>query len=248
MRTRAYKVPGGWRIAGRKHYISGGGSADFILLLAVTDPEKRARGGITAFLVDRGTPGFTVTREEKTISSVVKLAELTFEDCVVPDSAVLGEVGGGFTIAMESLTDGRLGVACSCIGAADRLLEMAIDHARNRRTFGEWLADRQAIQWMIADSAVELRAARAMTYDVLRQLERGEDAGTAASMCKLYASEMVGRIADRSVQIHGGMGLVRSYPVERFYRDIRHYRVGEGASEIHRMLIARSLLREDGRR
>jgi acyl-CoA dehydrogenase len=248
MRTRAHQVPGGWRIEGRKHYISGGGGADFILLIAVTDPDKRARGGVTAFLVDRGTPGFTVTREEKTIGSVVKLAELTFEGCFVPDSAVLGRVGGGFAIAMESLTDGRLGVACSCIGAADRLLEMAIDYARNRTTFGEKLAERQAIQWMIADSAVELRAARAMTYDVLRQLERGEEVGTAASMCKLYASEMVGRVADRSLQIHGGMGLVRSYPVERFYRDIRHYRVGEGASEIHRMLIARGLLREEGRR
>ena len=248
MRARAHRVNGGWRLEGRKHYISGGGSADFVLLLAVTDPEKRARGGVTAFLVDRGTNGFTVTREEDTIGSVVKLAELTFEACIVPDSAVLGAVGGGFAIAMESLTDGRLGVACSCIGAADRLLEMAAAHANTRTTFGKKLAERQAIQWMLADSAVELRAARAMTYDVLRQLERGEEVGAAASMCKLYASEMVGRVADRAVQIHGGMGLVRSYPVERFYRDIRHYRVGEGASEIHRMLIARDLLRDAGQR
>lgn len=246
MRTRAHRVEGGWRLEGRKHYISGGGSADFILLLAVTDPEKRARGGVTAFLVDRGAKGFTVAREEETIGSVVKLAELAFEGCFVPDEAVLGVVGGGFGIAMESLTDGRLGVACSCIGAADRLLEMAAEHASSRSTFGKKLAERQAIQWMLADSAVELRAARAMTYDVLRQLERGEEAGAAASMCKLYASEMVGRVADRAVQIHGGMGLVRSYPVERFYRDIRHYRVGEGASEIHRMLIARDLLRARG--
>lgn len=243
MRTRAHRVAGGWRIEGRKHYISGGGSADFILLMAVTDPEKRARGGITAFLVDRGVTGFTVTREEDTIGSVVKLAELTFEDCFVPDSAVLGTAGGGFAIAMELLTDGRLGVACSCIGAADRLLELAAEHARGRTTFGKPLAERQAIQWMLADSAVELRAARAMTYDVLRQLEAGAEAGAAASMCKLYASEMVGRVADRVVQIHGGMGLVRSYPVERFYRDVRHYRVGEGASEVHRMLIAKDVLR-----
>ena len=248
MRTRAHRTNDGWRIEGRKHYISGGGSADFILLLAVTDLEKRARGRVTAFLVDRGTPGFHVTREEETIGSVVKLAELTFEGCTVPDGAVLGEVGGGFAIAMGSLTDGRLGVSCSCIGAADRLLEMAAEHAQSRSTFGKPLAERQSIQWMLADSAVELRAARAMTYDVLRQLDQGIDVGAAASMCKLYASEMVGRVADRVVQIHGGMGLVRSYPVERFYRDIRHYRVGEGASEIHRMLIAKDVLRAAGAR
>ncbi len=244
MRTRAEKIDGGWKINGRKHYISGGGDADFILLLAVTDPEKRARGGITAFLVDRGTPGFTVTREEETISSIIKLAELTFEDCIVPDTAVLGRVGGGFAVAMETLTSGRLGVSCACIGAADRLLEMSVDHARTRTTFGEKLSERQAIQWMLADSAIELRAARALVYDTLRQVEAGNDVGSAASMCKVYCSEMVGRVADRAVQIHGGMGLVRSYPVERFYRDIRHYRVGEGTSEIQRMLIARALFRE----
>jgi acyl-CoA dehydrogenase len=248
IRTRAVRAPGGWRIDGRKHFISGGGSADFIMLMAVTDPEKRARGGITAFLVDRGTPGFTVTREEETIGSIVRLAELTFENCFVPDAAVLGTVGGGFPIAMASLTDGRLGVSCSCIGAADRLLEMAVAHARDRSTFGKPLAERQAIQWMLADSAIELRAARALAYDTLRQVEAGRDVGTAASMCKVFCSEMVGRVADRVVQIHGGMGLVRSWPVERFYRDIRHYRVGEGASEIQRMLIARGLLRDAGGR
>ncbi len=244
MRTRAEKIEDGWKINGRKHYISGGGDADFILLLAVTDPEKRARGGITAFLIDRGTPGFSVTREEETISSIIKLAELTFEDCVVPDEAVLGRVGGGFAVAMETLTSGRLGVSCACIGAADRLLEMSVDHARSRTTFGKKLSERQAIQWMLADSAIELRAARAMVYDTLRQVEAGADVGTAASMCKVYCSEMVGRVADRAVQIHGGMGLVRSYPVERFYRDIRHYRVGEGTSEIQRMLIARGLFKD----
>ncbi len=248
MRTRAVRAEGGWAIDGRKHYISGGAAADVILLMAVTDPQKRARGGITAFLIDRGTPGFTVTREEDTIGSIVKLAELTFENCRVPDGAVLGAVGEGFKIAMGSLTDGRLGVSASCIGAADRLLELAVEHARTRSTFGKPLSERQAIQWMLADSAVELQAARALVYDTLRQVEAGNDVGTGASMCKLFCSEMVGRVADRSVQIHGGMGLVRSYPVERFYRDIRHYRVGEGASEIHRMLIARDLVREGGAR
>jgi acyl-CoA dehydrogenase len=244
IRTRAERTPGGWLINGRKHYISGAHVADVILVMAVTDPVKRARGGISSFLVDRGTPGFTVTRVETTIGSdAIKIAELTFENCFVPDSAVLGEVGKGFAIAMESLVSGRLGVACSCLGAADRLIEMSARHANERKTFGQPLADRQAIQWMLADSATELAMARAFTYETLRRVQAGEETSSATSMCKLYCTEMVGRVADRAVQIHGGMGLVRSYPVERFYRDVRHYRVGEGSSEMHRMLIAREVLR-----
>ena len=133
-------------------------------------------------------------------------------------------------------------MSCSCIGAADRLLEMSVEYAKVRKTFGKALAERQAIQWMLADSAVELSAARALTYDTIRRVEAGEDVRTAPSMCKLYCSEMVGRVADRAVQIHGGMGMVRSYPVERFYRDVRSYRIGEGPSEIQRMIIARDLL------
>ncbi len=243
MRTRAVRCDGGWRLNGRKHWISGAHAADVVLVMAVNDPALRAKGGITAFLVDKGTPGFDVTRVDTTIGSeAIKLAELTFEDCFVPDAAVLGKVGQGFQIAMHSLTNGRLGVATSCLGAADRLLQMSCDHSQARSTFGKPLAERQAIQWMLADSATELAVARAFVYETLRRVDAGEDVGAAASMCKLYASEMVGRVADRAVQIHGGMGLVRQFPVERFYRDVRHYRVGEGASEIHRMLIARELL------
>ena len=244
MRTKAEKRDGGWVLNGRKHYISGAHRADVVMVMAVNDTAKRARGGITAFLIERGTPGFNVTRVDTTIGSeAIKLVELTIDNCFVPDGAVLGEVGQGFRIAMESLTSGRLGVACSCIGAADRLIEMSVAHAKQRVTFGAPLAERQAIQWMLADSAVELSLARAYTYETLRRVEAQAEVGTAASMCKLYCSEMVGRVADRAVQIHGGMGLVRGYPVERFYRDVRHYRVGEGSSEIQRMLIARDLLK-----
>jgi acyl-CoA dehydrogenase len=244
IRTRAERRGDGWVLNGRKHYISGAHRADVVLVMAVNDPEKRARGGITAFLVERGTPGFAVTRVDTTIGSeAIKLAELTFEDCFVPEAAVLGEVGQGFKIAMSSLDSGRLGVSCSCIGTADRLLEMSAEHAKQRSTFGKPLADRQAIQWMLADSATELAAARTLTYETLRRVDAGENVGAATSMVKLYCSEMVGRVADRAVQIHGGMGLVRGFPVERFYRDIRHYRVGEGSSEIQRMLIAREVLR-----
>jgi acyl-CoA dehydrogenase len=244
IRTRAERRPGGWAINGRKHYISGGHNADVLLVIAVTDPEKRARGGISAFLVPRGTPGFTVTRIDQTIGSdVVRLGELTFEDCIVPDDALLGAEGDGFRIAMSSLVNGRLGVASSCIGAADKLLDMSVEHAKSRVTFGKPLAERQAIQWMLADSAVELELGRAYLYETLRRVAAGEDVGSAASMCKLYCTEMAGRVADRAVQIHGGMGLVRSYTVERFFRDLRHYRVGEGSSEVQRMLIARELLK-----
>ena len=244
MRTRAERRDGGWVLNGLKHYISGAHKADVVMVLAVNDAAKRARGGITAFLVERGTPGFEVTRVDTTIGSeAIKLAELSIENCFVPEGAVLGEVGQGFRIAMESLTSGRLGVSCSCIGVADRLIEMSTAYAKERSTFGAPLAERQAIQWMLADSAVELSMARAYTYETLRRVEAKEDVGTAPSMCKLYCSEMVGRVADRAVQIHGGMGLVRGYPVERFYRDVRHYRIGEGSSEIQRMLIARELLR-----
>ena len=244
IRTRATRTADGWTLSGRKHYISGAHRADLILVVALTDPLKRARGGISAFLVDRGTAGLEVTRIDSTIGSeAIKLAELTFENCFVPDSCLLGEIGDGFKVAMSSLASGRLSVACSCLGTADRLLEMSVGYAKSRETFGRPLAERQAIQWMLADSAAELASARALVYEVLRRANAGIATDTDAGRAKLVASERVGRVADRAVQIHGGMGLVRGYPVERFYRDVRHYRVGEGASEIQRMLIARDLLR-----
>lgn len=249
MKTRARRVDGGWVIDGRKHYINGGDVADFIMVMAVTDPEKRGRGGITAFIVEKGTPGYSVTRVDTTMGSrAIKLAELTFDNCRVGDDAVVGEVGQGFKIAMQSLDEGRLAVACSCIGTADRLIELSTSHAMQRVTFGKPLSERQAIQWMLVDSATELEASRALAYATIQDMENGVDVGSRPSMTKLYCSEMVGRVADRAVQIHGGMGIVQGYPVERFYRDIRHYRIGEGSSEIQRMLIARDLFKRAGSR
>jgi acyl-CoA dehydrogenase len=223
---------GGWRINGRKHGISGGHAADVVMVMAVTGPAKRARGGISTFLVERGTPGFEVTRVDTTIgSAAIELGELTFTDCVVPEEALLGAEDASFAIAMGSLVNGRLGVAHACLGTADRLLEMSVAHAKRRVTFGKPLAERQAIRWMLADSEAELQTARAFATR--------RSAASRPAAC----SEMVGRVADRAVQVHGGMGLVRGFPVERFDRDIRHYRVGEGSSEVQRMLIARDLLR-----
>lgn len=244
IRTLAQPCEGGWRIHGVKHYISGAHRAQVIMVIARTDPAKGAKGGITAFLVERGTPGFHVDRVDKTIGSdPIELAELRFDDCFVPHEAVLGQVGQGFSIAMSSLTSGRMGVSSACIGTADRLLELAVEHVKVRSTFGQLLADRQAIQWMLADSATELAHARSLAYDTLRRIDAGQDPGPATSMVKLYCSEMAGRVADRAVQIFGGAGLIRGVPVERFYRDVRHYRVGEGSSEVQRMLIARDLLK-----
>ncbi len=245
IRTRARRVDGGWVLSGTKHYISGAHRAAVVMVIAVTDPALGSRGGITAFLVPQGTPGMIVSRVDRTIGSdAVELAELQFDDCRLADDAVLGDVGQGFAIAMGSLTSGRLSVSCACIGAARRLIEIAADWARQRQTFGRPLADRQAIQWMLADSATELAAARALAYDTLRRVDAGEEPGAQASMVKLYCSEMVGRVADRAVQILGGAGLMRGSPVERMYRDVRHYRVGEGSSEVQRMLIARHVLRD----
>ena len=186
----------------------------------------------------------SIDRVDKTIGSdPIQLSEIRLNECFVPDDAVLGEVGQGFAIAMSSLVSGRMGVSSACIGTADRLIEMAVAHAKTRQTFGKLLAERQAIQWMLADAVVELSLARALAYETLRRIDAGEEVGSAPSMVKLFCSEMVGRVADSAVQIFGGAGLIRGVPVERFYRDVRHYRIGEGASEVQRMLIARELFK-----
>lgn len=243
IRTRAVAARGGFVINGIKNFISLADIADVVLVMAVTDPEKRGRGGITAFLVDRGTPGLAITRVDRTMGSGAwTLAEVTLTDCFVPADAVLGQVGGGFPIAMETLDEGRLSVASICLGAADRLLELATVHAQERRTFGGRLADRQAIQWMLADSATDITATRCMIQATLRAHESGQPVGTAASMCKLFSTEMANRVADRALQIHGASGVLRGSAVERAYRDLRLFRIGEGASEIQRMVIARGLV------
>lgn len=204
IRTRATKKDGGWVLDGQKHYISGGDVADIILVMAVTDPTLGARG-ISAFLVESGTPGFAVTRVETTIGSgAIKLAELTFDSCFVSEGSVIGELGQGFKVAMSSLDEGRLTVSSACLGVADRLIEMCMSQALVRSTFGKPLADRQAIQWMLVDSHVELSLCRALTYQVLQRFDAGEPLGSSASAAKLACSEMVGHVADRAVQVHGG--------------------------------------------
>ncbi|HEV7267189.1 MAG TPA: acyl-CoA dehydrogenase family protein [Falsiroseomonas sp.] len=243
IRTRAHRREGGWALSGTKQYISNADVADLFLVMAVTDPEKRGRGGVTGFLVARDTPGLMVGRVDRTMGTDAwSVAEVMLDQCFVPDEAVLGEVGQGFRLALEALDEGRLSVACICLGTADRMLELSVAHARARRTFGAPLADRQAIQWMIADSAVDIATGRSLLYETIRAQEAGRPIGMMASMCKLHCSEMAGRVADRAVQIHGATGLMRGHPVERAYRDMRLFRIGEGSSEVQRMMIARGML------
>ncbi|MGE0799611.1 MAG: acyl-CoA dehydrogenase family protein [Lautropia sp.] len=243
IRTRAVRRDAGWVITGRKHYISRGDTADFYFVTAVTDKALGPRGGITTFLVDRGTPGLSVPRVDVSMgSSLHRLAEVVFDDCFVPDDAVIGEVGFGFLAAMKTLDDGRLSVASTCLGTAQRLVELMVEHAKERHTFGHPLSDRQGIRWMIADSVTDIELGRALLTASMAKLEAGEPLGVRASICKLHMSEALGRIADRAVQVHGGAGLLRGQVVEQLYRDVRFFRIGEGTSEVQRMLIARSVL------
>jgi acyl-CoA dehydrogenase len=242
--TTAVKRGDSWVINGSKHYITNGPQADIVILFAVTDTEKRARGGFTAFIVEKGMPGFGVAQIQESMGSAPHgQAELYFQDCEVPESNVVGGIGEGFRIAMRVLDLGRINMGAWSLGIADRLLAMSRDHAKERVQFNRPIASFQAIQWMIADMATELEAARWMTYHAAWQMDQGENVQKEAAMSKLFATEMVGRVADWAVQIHGGMGVMHELAVERFYRDVRVMRIFEGTSEVQRMVIAREELR-----
>jgi acyl-CoA dehydrogenase len=244
IQTSATRTEGGWRLNGNKLFITNALNADLFTVIAVNDREKKGRGGMTAFLVERNTPGFQVAQILETMGSKPYVyGELVFEDCFVADETVLGQVGEGFKVAMHTLDEGRLHVAASACGVARRLLEMSVEWSKNRIAFGRPIADNQGIQWMLSDSATELYAAEQMLFNACWRHDRGERVSKEASMCKLFASEMVGRVADRAVQVHGGMGYMRELAVERMYRDVRVMRIYEGTSEIQRIIIARELLK-----
>jgi len=228
---------------GRKHFISDGDYADYAIVMAVTDRSKRARGGITAFLVDKGLPGFTVGREQKMLGQRgVKHCELVFENCRVPATQVLGEVGQGFPLMLKSVSRVRLAqIGARSIGMATRLLEECAEYARQRVQFGKPIVEYQLIQQMLADTATEIFAARTMVLNAAWHVDQGNDARDKISMVKLFASEMVNRVADRAVQIFGGMGVCEDMPIERLFRDARVFRIYDGTSEIHRGRIASSI-------
>jgi acyl-CoA dehydrogenase len=245
VRTAARRSGDHYVLNGTKRYITNAPKAGLFTVMARTDPDKPGGNGVSAFIVEAGSPGLSIGRpEHKMGQQGTQVADVIFEDCIVPADNLIGGVEGqGFKTAMKVLDKGRLGIAAACTGFADRILGESVDYANGRIQFGKPIGDYQLIQAMIADSRTEIFAARAMVLEAARAKDAGEDVGTLASACKLFASEMVGRVADRNVQIHGGAGYVSDYPAERHYRDVRLYRIYEGTSEIQRLKIGRDTLR-----
>ncbi|MGI9424602.1 MAG: acyl-CoA dehydrogenase family protein, partial [Hyphomicrobiaceae bacterium] len=241
IQTRAVRDGDDWIINGSKVYISGADKADFGLVFARTDPTQ-GRNGVTCFIVDTDMPGFHVRRVVHTLRSSHYATELSFEDLRVPNRNILGDVNRGFAIANDRLTRQRIPYAAGCIGVAIKAQEMAIDYAKQRETFGAPLASRQMIQSMIIDNELDIRTSRWLTLEAAHKAERGEPFRTEAAMAKLVASEAGGRVVDRAMQIHGGIGMTKDLPLERWYREMRIRRVGEGPNEVQRLIIARDLL------
>ena len=228
---------------GSKIFITNGGYAGVYIVTAMTDLAAGTRG-ISAFIVEKGAPGFSVgEKEHKMGIKASSTTPLYFSDCRIPKDALLGKEGKGFNIAMAALDGGRIGIAAQALGIAQGALDASIAYAKERVQFGKPLAALQAIQWMIADMATDIDAARLLVYRAAWNKDQGLPYGTAASMAKLFASETSTRVADRAIQIHGGYGYTESYPVERAYRDAKITELYEGTSEVQRMVIAGSLLR-----
>ncbi|MEU5696396.1 acyl-CoA dehydrogenase family protein [Actinosynnema sp. NPDC020468] len=240
IRTSARKDGGDWVVNGEKTFITGGNDADFVMVFAVTDREKGANGGVTCFLVDRD-----MGWRSEPIQTMGQWgpAALVFEDVRVPEANVLGEVGRGFDLAMQWIGQGRYLLPARALGSCERLVEMAVEQARNRVTFGKPIAEYQAIQWMLADSAVEIEALRWLVLHAAWLVDQGADSRQAQSMAKLYGGVKANEIVDRVLQIHGGMGYTRELPIERWYRELRLLRIYEGTDEIQRRTIARNLLK-----
>jgi acyl-CoA dehydrogenase len=249
IRTVAIREGDEYVINGRKHYISNAGWSRFFTVIARTAPLSEPNGRISALLVERDTPGFTVGRRQEMMGlRGAAQHELIFDDCRVPAANLLGEEGAGFRAAKTALAHGRMVVASWSLGAAQRALELGTAYARDRRQFKRPIGTFQGVQWLIADSATELAAARALLEDVAVAIDRGTFRNRDASMVKLFATETAGRVVDRMLQVHGGAGYTKELPLERIYRDLRVQRIIEGTSEVQRMIIGTSLLREAGMR
>jgi acyl-CoA dehydrogenase len=242
IRTTAHLDGDEWVINGEKTFITGGIDADFAMVFAVTDKEKGANGGVTCFLVDRDM-GWTSEPIDIMGEWDRQPAALVFDNVRVPKENVLGEVGQGFALAMQWIGRGRYLLPARALGGCMRLVEMGIDYAKTRETFGKPIAERQAIQWMLADSAVEIEALRWLVLQAAWQVDQGMDSRHAQSMAKLYGGVRANEIVDRILQLHGGMGYTRELPIERWYRDLRLLRIFEGTDEIQRRTIARNLLK-----
>ena len=249
IKTRAVRRNDAWVLDGTKHFVTNGDIAEMITVIALTDPGLRASGGISAFVVERDTPGLSAGPPDRKMGlHGTNTCELVFDGCEVPASSVIGGeamVGQGFKTAMRVLDKGRLSIASAALGSAQRCLELSTEYARQRVQFGRPLAKFQAVQFMLADMATQIYAGRQMLHHAawLRD-QRGAAVTREASMAKLFCTEMANRVADMAVQVHGGMGYMQEMAVERFYRDLRLTRIYEGTSEIQRLIIARELLAE----
>jgi butyryl-CoA dehydrogenase len=243
MVTGAEKTNGGWVVSGAKNWITNGPHADWILVFAVTD-RSGPRLKHTAFLVERGTPGYTQNPPDHKLGiHAAHSCTVFFEKCFVPDANVLGNPGDGFKIAMATLDGGRIGIACQAIGIARAAFERSVDYAKERKSFGVAIAQHQAIQFMLADMATQIDAARLLAWRAAKLKDQGARHTAESSIAKLYASEMATRVTHKAIQIHGGYGYSTEFPVERHYRDARITEIYEGTSEIQRMVIAGNLLK-----
>jgi alkylation response protein AidB-like acyl-CoA dehydrogenase len=244
MRTTAVRQGDGWLLNGSKTFITNGTYANCAVILALTDREKGTHGGVSAFLVEKGTPGFRPGKKENKLGlRASDTAELILEDCFVPTENLIGAEGSGFKDAMRVLDGGRISIAALSLGIARGALDAALKYSKQRRQFGKSISDFQAIQFKLATMATELDAAWLLTMRAAHMKDRGEKVTLAASMAKLYSSEVACRICDEGVQIHGGYGFIKDFPAEKFYRDVKLCTIGEGTSEIQRIVIARELLK-----
>ncbi len=246
LRTRAELQGEHYVVNGTKRFITNAPHASIFTLMARTDSGNKGAGGISAFIVDAKSPGIRIGKPDKKMGQRgAHTADVIFDNVKVPAANIIGlKPGQGFKTAMKVLDRGRLHIAALCVGTAERLIHEALSYARERKQFGQPIAEFQLVQAMLADSRTEAYAARCMVQDAARRYAAGEVVATEASCCKLFASEMVGRVADRAVQIHGGSGYMQEYAVERFYRDVRLFRLYEGTSQVQQIVIARNMLRD----
>jgi acyl-CoA dehydrogenase len=247
VRTKAERAGDHYVLTGNKRYITNANRASLFTVMARTDPNVKGGAGVSAFLVPRDLDGVSVGKPEKKMGQQgAHICDVNFDGVRVPVENRLGEEGQGFRIAMQVLDRGRLHISSVCVGVAERLIEESVRYAAERKQFGQPIANFQMIQAMLADSRTDTNAARAMILDAARKRDAGGDVTMDAACCKLFASEMVGRVADRAVQIFGGAGYVADHGIERFYRDVRLFRIYEGSSEIQRLIIAREMMKRGG--
>lgn len=245
IRTTATREQNAYVLNGLKHFCTNGSTADVITVMAVTEPDKNVKNRVSAFLVEKGTPGFKVSRIQETMGPKgYAPAELTFEDCRVPVDKRIGEEGQGMQLALKVLAHGRVMLAAAAVGLSQRLLEESIKWAKERVQFGRPIGDNQAIQFMLADMATRIHTSRVLVQHTAWLVDQERCSRKEAGMAKLVASESLGFVADSAVQIFGGMGYMRELPIERMYREARFYRIVEGTSEIQRMIIAKDLMQE----